>query len=84
MLEEMRRVINDAGHITAEGAAKDDRVVAGALAWECYTKWLRGKLINMHMTREHSGVIERNNGESQMSRVITGFLKRQNIKVKVV
>lgn len=84
MLEEMRRVINDAGHITAEGAAKDDRVVAGALAWECYNRWMRQKLIGMQMTRAHSEVVEKNHGETQMHRIITGFLKRQNIQVKVV
>ena len=51
MLEEMRRIINDAGHISAEGHAHDDRVIAGALAHECYNRWLRTKLIGMRMTR---------------------------------
>lgn len=82
MLEEMRRIINDCGHISAEGAAKDDRVVAGALAHECYNKWMRQKLIGLRMTREHSHTIEKNGGESQMNRIITGFLRRQNIGLK--
>ncbi|MBO0710759.1 MAG: hypothetical protein J2P47_05705 [Acetobacteraceae bacterium] len=82
MLEEMRRTINDAGHITAEGNAKDDRVIAGALAYECYNRWMRQKLIGMHMTRAHSEVVEKNGGESQMHRIVTGFLRKANIAVK--
>jgi hypothetical protein len=81
MLEEMRRVINDAGHISAEGAAKDDRVIAGALAWEAYNRWMRQRLIGMRMTKEHSAVVEKNHGESSMDRIITGFLRRQNMRL---
>jgi len=84
MLEEMRRIINDGGYISAEGAAKDDRVIAGALAWEAYNKWLRTRLMNMRMTKEHSAVVEKNHGESQVNRIITGFLRRQNIGFKEV
>lgn len=82
MIEEMRRIINDAGHISAEGAAKDDRVIAGAMAYEAYNRWMRQRLIGMRMTREHSADVEKNHGESQMHRIITGFLKRQNIGMK--
>jgi hypothetical protein len=81
MLEEMRRVINDSGHISAEGGSNDDRVVAGALAWECYNRFLRTKLMNMRMTREHTAVIEKNGGESHIHRIITNYLKTSNIQV---
>jgi hypothetical protein len=83
MLEEMRRVINDAGHISAEGAAKDDRVIAGAMAHEAYNRWMRQRLIGMRMTKEHSIDVEKNHGESQIHRIVTGFLKRQNIGMKI-
>jgi hypothetical protein len=82
MIEEMRRIINDAGHIQAEGAANDDRVIAGALAYECYNRWMRGKLMGMGHTRAHAEVVEKNGGESQMHRMITSFLRRANIAVK--
>jgi hypothetical protein len=81
MLEEMRRIINDCGHISAEGSAHDDRVVAGALAHECYNRWMRQRLMGMRMTREHSADVEKNHGENQLHRIVTGFLKRQNIAV---
>jgi hypothetical protein len=81
MLEEMRHVINDEGHIVAEGAQNDDRVIAGALAWECYDRFFRRKLMNMRMTREHTAVIEKNGGESQIHRIINNYLKTANIQV---
>jgi hypothetical protein len=34
------------------------------------------------MTKEHSLDIEKNHGESQMHRIITGFLRRQQIGLK--
>lgn len=81
LLEEMRRVVNDEGHISAEGSANDDRVIAAALAYECYNKWMRQRLIGLGMTRAHSGVVEANGGESQVHRMVTSFLKRANISV---
>lgn len=82
MLEEMRRIINDCGHISAEGSAHDDRVIAGAMAHEAYNRYMRARLNGMRMTRRHSDDIEKNHGESQLHRIVTGFLKRQNIAAK--
>lgn len=82
MAEEMRRVINDAGHISAEGNAHDDRVICGALAWEAYNRFMRTKLGNRNLTRERSAVIENNGGESSMDRVITNYLRKSNIALK--
>ena len=82
MIEEMRRIINDAGHIAAEGAANDDRVIAGALAYECYNRWMRPKLMGMGHTRAHAQVVEANGGESQIHKMVTSFLRRANIQVK--
>jgi hypothetical protein len=79
LLEEMRKIVNDEGHIAAEGAGNDDRVIGAALAYECYGRWMRQKLMGMQMTRAHAQVIEANGGESQVHRVVTSFLKRSNI-----
>ena len=81
LLEEMRRIINDEGHVAAEGRGNDDRVIAAAMAYEAYNKWLRQRLINQNLTRAHSAVIEANGGESQIHRMVTGFLKRSQIGV---
>lgn len=81
LLEEMRRIINDAGHIAAEGRGNDDRVIAAALAYECYNKWMRQRLIGMNMTRAHAQVIEANGGENQVHRMVTSFLQRTKIGV---
>lgn len=81
LLDEMRRIINDEGHIAAEGGGNDDRVIAAALAYECYDKWMRRRLAAMQMTRAHSQVVEANGGESQVFRMVNSFLKRANIGV---
>ncbi len=81
LLEEMRRIINDEGHVAAEGAGNDDRVIAAALAYENYNRWMRQKLIGIQMTRAHAAVVEANGGESQVHRIVTSFLKRTNISV---
>lgn len=81
LLEEMRKIVNDEGHIAAEGAGKDDRVIAAALAYECYSRWMRQRLNGMQMTRAHSAVIEANGGESQTFRIVNNFLQRSNIGV---
>lgn len=81
LLEEMRRIINDEGHIAAEGRGNDDRVIAAALAYECYNRWMRQRLIGQNMTRAHAQVVEANGGESQMHRMVTSYLKRSKIGV---
>lgn len=79
LLEEMRRIINDEGHIAAEGGGNDDRVIGAALAYECYNRWQRQRLAGIGMTRAHSEVVESNQGEDQVHRMVTGFLKRTKI-----
>ena len=41
LLEEMRRIVNDEGHIGGEGRAKDDRVIGAgqALAYQAWSSW---------------------------------------------
>jgi len=81
LLDEMRRIVNDEGHIAAEGGGNDDRVIAAALAYEAYDKWMRRRMTGMQMTRAHSAVIEANGGESQVFRMVNSFLRRANISV---
>jgi len=79
LLDEMRHVINDDGHIAAEGAYKDDRVMASALAAEAWRAWLLPVLRAKHMTRARSEGIERAGGEQPVDQLILNYLKRSNI-----
>lgn len=83
LLEEMRRIVNDEGHIAAEGSHKDDRVVAAALAYEAYRSWMWQRLRNMNMTYAYSDQIERQGGEMPIDRHVMNFLKKQGIAVNV-
>ena len=39
LIDEMRKIINDEGHIGGEGRAKDDRVMGAALAYQAWNMW---------------------------------------------
>jgi hypothetical protein len=80
-LEEMRRIINDEGSIESEGRAKDDRVIAAALAYQAYQTWVQPKMKAMGMTVEKGAKIEHDGGEKPINRVILDYLKRQQITV---
>jgi hypothetical protein len=79
LLDEMRHVINDDGHIAAEGAYKDDRVMASALAAEAWRAWLLPVLRAKHMTRARSEGIERAGGEQPVDQLILNYLRKSNI-----
>ena len=81
LLEEMRRVINDEGWIGAEGHAKDDRVIAAALAYQGWNTWLQPKLKPLGLTAERSATVDERGGVEPIDRLIRGFLKKQNIGV---
>lgn len=81
LLDEMRHVVNDEGHISAEGAHKDDRVIAAALAHEAWRMWLAPVLRARGHTRERAMVIESAGGEAPIDRLVLDYLKRQNISV---
>jgi hypothetical protein len=81
LLEEMRRVINDEGWIGAEGHAKDDRVIAAALAYQGWNTWLQPKLKSQGLTLERSKQIDARGGTEPVDRLIRNFLKKQNIGV---
>jgi len=79
MIQEMQRIISDEGHISAEGAYKDDRVIAAALAHEAWRRWSQPLLKGRNMTRERSVAIESAGGDQPIDQLVINFLKRQNI-----
>ena len=81
LLEEMRRIVNDEGYISAEGAYKDDRVMAAALAHENWQKWQWQRLRGMGMTQERSVGVERAGGIKPIDQVMFNYLRRQQIQV---
>jgi quinol monooxygenase YgiN len=81
MIAEMQRLVNDAGSIAADGAGNDDRPVTAALAWECYSKWLRPILVGEGMTRAAAEKIDARGGIEPIDRLVVNYLKRSNIKV---
>lgn len=81
LLEEMRRIVNDEGYIGAEGAHKDDRVMAAALAHENWQKWMWQRLRGMAHTRERAAKIEQAGGEKPLDKLVMNYLRRAQIAV---
>lgn len=81
LLEEMRRIVNDDGHIGAEGRAKDDRVIGAALAYQAFNMWCQPKMKAMGLTLAKSQEIDQRGGTEPVDRLIINFLKKQNISV---
>jgi hypothetical protein len=79
LLDEMRRIVNDEGHIAAEGAHKDDRVMAAAMAFEAWRRWLQPILRGRNMTRERAARIETAGGDAPINQLVLNYLKRANI-----
>ena len=81
LLEEMRRVVNDEGYIGAEGAHKDDRVMAAALAHENWQRWQWQRLRGQGMTMAKSLAVERAGGIKPLDTLMVNYLRKQQIKV---
>lgn len=79
MLDEMRRMVSDEGHIAAEGAWKDDRVMAAALAHEAWRKWMIPILKGRNMTMARAHAIETAGGDAPIDQLVLNFLKKQSI-----
>jgi len=79
MLDEMRHIINDDGHVSAEGAYKDDKVMAAALAFEAWRAWLQPILKSKAHTRARAEGIERAGGEAPVDQLILNYLRKSNI-----
>jgi Terminase RNaseH-like domain len=81
LIEEMRRLVNNEGSIAADGGGNDDRAVTAAMAYECYQKWLRPKLVGMRVTRENAAISDERGGQDPIDRLLLNHLKRSNISV---
>jgi hypothetical protein len=77
LLEEMKTIVREDGFIGAPGRAKDDRVIAAALACVAYAEQVQPRLIAARLTREVSKAQDDYTPE-QMSvgRNVSDYLKR--------
>lgn len=80
LIEQMRRLANEDGHIEAS-EGHDDHVMAAALAYETWQKWLAPKLRSLHMTRARAAEIEVKGGDKPITQLMINYLKRSNITV---
>lgn len=80
LLDEMKHMIIEGGHIQAENNHKDDRVMAAALAHEAWRKWMMQKLKNMNLTFERA-YMEAAGGPNPAQKIVINYLKGVNINV---
>jgi hypothetical protein len=64
LLEEMKTIVRENGFIGAPGRAKDDRVIAAALACVAFAEQVQPRLIAAKLTREVSAMKEMRSAES--------------------
>ena len=81
LLEEMRRIVNDEGHIGGEGRAKDDRVMAAALAYQGWNIYAQPRVKALGLSMQRSAEIDQRGGTEPVDRLIVNFLRKQNISV---
>lgn len=81
LINEMQRLVNDAGHVAAAGAGNDDRVMTAAMAWHCYAEWLRPMLVGLGHTRAKAMDIDERGGDFPIDQLLRQHLKRHNIAV---
>lgn len=81
LLDEMRHIINDEGHIGGEGRSKDDRVMAMALAYQGWNMYAQPKCRAMGMTMAKADEIDARGGTEPIDRLIMSYMKRANISV---
>jgi len=71
--------VSDEGHIAAEGRAKDDRVMAAALAYQGWNTWAQPRLRAIGLTRAKAADIDERGGVEPVDRMIQNYMKRMNI-----
>ena len=77
LLEEMKTIVREDGFIGAPGRAKDDRVIAAALACVAYAEQVQPRLIAAKITREVSKSQEDYTAEQlSVGRNVSDYLKR--------
>ena len=76
-LEEMKNIVREDGFIGAPGRAKDDRVIAAALATVAYAEQVQPRLIAARITREVNKAQEDMTPEQiSVGRNVSDYLKR--------
>jgi hypothetical protein len=81
LLDEMRHVVNDEGHIGGEGRSKDDRVMGMALAYQGWNLYAQPKCNAMGLTMARAAEIDERGGTEPVDRLIVNYLKKQRITV---
>ena len=77
LLEEMKTIVRENGFIGAPGRAKDDRVIAAALACVAYAEQVQPRLIAAKLTREISAMKEMRSAEELSTATnVSNYLKR--------
>jgi hypothetical protein len=77
LLEEMKGIVREDGFIGAPGRAKDDRVIASALAAVAFAEQVQPRLIAARITREVSKAQEDSTPEEiAVGRNVSDYLKR--------
>jgi hypothetical protein len=76
-IDEMKGIVRDNGTISAAGRAKDDRVIASALAAAAYAEQVQPRLIQMRLTRERKKTQddEAEGGVPQVGKQVSNYLK---------
>lgn len=78
-LEEMKSVVNDDGHIGADGRAKDDRVMAAALASIYWRQWVQPKMKAQGLTYERVMQNQVTGGPDLAQKMAIDYLRRARI-----
>jgi hypothetical protein len=78
-LDEMKGIILEDGQIHGEGAKKDDRVMAAALANEAYKRWVQQRLFQSGMSYERAMRDEVTGGASQIETMAIDYLRGSKI-----
>jgi hypothetical protein len=78
-LEEMKGIILEDGQIHGEGAKKDDRVMAAALAHEAYKRWVQQRLFQSGMSYDRVMRDEVTGGASQIETMAIDYLRGAKI-----
>ena len=77
LLEEMKTIVREDGFIGAPGRAKDDRVIAAALACVAYAEQVQPRLIAAKLTREISAAKEMRSAEELSTATnVSNYLKK--------
>lgn len=84
MVNEMRSVVNEEGSIGASGRAKDDRVIAAALAHWVWVQSIKSQLTAQRMTFANVRHQEENSvgTPGQINRSVFQYLRQAGIKVQ--